>query len=455
MYVSDYVIFGKNKDDDYILIHSYLGNVDILEKKYADILVKCKEKNTKVNEGILPQEIYAQLKRKGYIVENKSYDKERYLKIANKLKEISVKKSINYTIIPSYECNFRCSYCFELESVGKTTNNKIMPKKNVDYIFNDIDKKISDKKKISIILFGGEPLLVQNKEINEYIVKNAEKRNLKVSAISNGYELDNYIDIFAKGNFDSIQVTLDGDEEVHDSRRYRVGKKPTFKKIIENIDKVLKVEKGPEITVRINVDKNNFNSVKNLFELFKEKKWIENKKFSFYTKSVHACYAKPSEKVYDSDVIDNVKVFNDTLENMKCNIQYRRMISDIKSIFSTKNKLGTLRTSACGAVNGMQVIDAYGYIYACYEEVDTKENAIGYINPDTGEFIYNTKRKIWLNRHVQNIDECSKCSYSLICAGGCPQHTKVETGSLYNACCCDEKEIFNRVLLELAPTMED
>lgn len=57
MYVSDYVIFGKNKDDDYILIHSYLGNVDILEKKYADILVKCKEKNTKVNEGILPQEI--------------------------------------------------------------------------------------------------------------------------------------------------------------------------------------------------------------------------------------------------------------------------------------------------------------------------------------------------------------------------------------------------------------
>ena len=44
MKVSDYTILEKNKDEDYILIHSYLGNVDILEKiwRYSSRIQKKK-----------------------------------------------------------------------------------------------------------------------------------------------------------------------------------------------------------------------------------------------------------------------------------------------------------------------------------------------------------------------------------------------------------------------------
>ncbi|MBE6048203.1 MAG: hypothetical protein E7213_07380 [Clostridium sp.] len=64
------------------------------------------------------------------------------------------------------------------------------------------------------------------------------------------------------------------------------------------------------------------------------------------------------------------------------------MISDVKSILSVEKKITALRTSACGATKGMLVIDAYGDIYACYEEIDCKENRIGYVDLDKEEIIY-------------------------------------------------------------------
>lgn len=452
MYVSDYVIFSDNRDGDSVLIHTYIGNIDILEKKYAKILLECRNKNKEVNSESLPRDIYNSLIKKSYIVEDKKKDKEKYIRAANAIKQISNKKKITYTIIPSYKCNFRCSYCFELDSIVKCTNNKLMSRKIVDLIFRNIDK---EKRDVSILLFGGEPLLRENKEINDYIIKKAAERRLEVSAISNGYELDSYIDIFEKGNFKEIQITLDGDEKIHDSRRYTVEKGPTFRKIVENIDKVLKLENGPMITVRINIDRDNYGDVEKLYKLFKDRQWNNNKKFNFYTKSVHACYIKGKEKIFDSDVVKKVKLSENILENMKFNIQYRKMINDIKALFSCNNKLGNLRTSTCGAVNGMKVIDAYGDIYACYEEVNSKESRIGYINLESGEFIYNDNKIKWLDRQVQNLEQCSKCSYSLICGGNCPKHAKVLTGDLYKSCCEDKKEIFSEVLLEIAPSINE
>ncbi|MBE1303416.1 radical SAM protein [Clostridium botulinum] len=453
MKVSDYTILGKNKDEDYILIHSYLGNIDILEKKYGDILVEYKKRDKEIDKYQFPENIYNSLIKKHYLVDDKNKDKKQYKKIANKISEINAKKYSAYTIIPSYECNFRCSYCFELDTVSKQSNNIQMSTQIVDEIFKDVDNDINQEKKVEITLFGGEPLLKKNININKYILQKAKKRNIKVSAISNGYELDYYLDIFKNDYFDSIQITLDGNEKVHNSRRYLINKLPTFSKILQNIDSILKIENGPKISVRVNVDKHNYDSVIDLYNIFKSKEWTENKKFDFYTKSVHACYAEKDEKVFDSDVVENVKLSDDNLTNMNFNISYRRMISDIKNTFDVKNKLGVLRTCSCGAVNGMKVIDAYGDIYACYEDVDCRENRIGYIDIKLGAMIYNNKKTEWRNRYVQNLNQCSKCSYSLVCGGNCPKHTKVTTGHLYKSCCEDKQKIYNRVLLELAPTL--
>ena len=71
---------------------------------------------------------------------------------------------------------------------------------------------------------------------------------------------------------------------MHNSRRYLINKVPTFSKILQNIDSILKIEDGPKISVRINVDKNNYDAVIDLYNIFKSKEWTENKKFDFYTK---------------------------------------------------------------------------------------------------------------------------------------------------------------------------
>lgn len=41
-----------------------------------------------------------------------------------------------------------------------------------------------------ITLYGGEPLLAENKDIVTYIVEEGVKRGYKFEAITNGYDLD-------------------------------------------------------------------------------------------------------------------------------------------------------------------------------------------------------------------------------------------------------------------------
>ena len=50
----------------------------------------------------------------------------------------------------------------------------------------------------TINLFGGEPLLKENKERIKYIINKGKKFGFNFSAITNGYDLDCYADLLAE-----------------------------------------------------------------------------------------------------------------------------------------------------------------------------------------------------------------------------------------------------------------
>ena len=128
-YLSDYVIFQKiNDKNEYVLIHSYLNNIDIVEEKIAAKILKIKN-DEPVDE--IDEKIFNELVEKGYLVNDKSEDKNRFEMVAKKLSE-NKNKYRSYILIPTYNCNFSCPYCFE----GKLTrnNNILMDKKMVDII---------------------------------------------------------------------------------------------------------------------------------------------------------------------------------------------------------------------------------------------------------------------------------------------------------------------------------
>ena len=74
--------------------------------------------------------------------------------------------------------------------------------------------------------------------------------------MTNGYSLENYIDILKGRSIREIQVTLDGTEEVHNKRRFLKGGDGTFEKIVKGVDACL--ENKITVNLRMVIDKEEY-----------------------------------------------------------------------------------------------------------------------------------------------------------------------------------------------------
>lgn len=91
-----------------------------------------------------------------------------------------------------------------------------------------------------IILYGGEPLLKQNKEIIKYIVSKGNNHGYHFTAITNGYDLEHFIDLLSPDKINHLQISIDGTEEKHNNRRTHFSDGKSFQKIMNNIVFALK-----------------------------------------------------------------------------------------------------------------------------------------------------------------------------------------------------------------------
>ncbi|GHT59654.1 radical SAM/SPASM domain-containing protein [Endomicrobiia bacterium] len=443
-YFSNYVIFEEVCNNEYVLIHSYLNNIDIINEDVAKSLIKIKAGN---NVDILEEETFNQLFQKGYLVDDIDKDRERFFKIADKLAQMK-NKATSFIFIPSYDCNFSCPYCFEHE-LTRNKDNKTMSKETVDAIFEVIKKQKADDQYISLSMFGGEPLLKENIAINEYIFNNAKQTKLKLDVITNGYDLEHYFKFFKDGVFSNIQITLDGGKEYHNNMKYAKDNKNTFDKIIHNIASVLSIPGKFSIAIRINTNKDNIDSLLSLKETFETHGFLKDKRFNFYTKNVDECKCRKSKELSDVDIVHKIRFFDDNMKNMKTNSQFSHIISEFEEIFDPKKKLGRYKVKYCGANENNQLIDPLGDVYSCLEEVGKKDRRVGFLDMQNNKIVDTPLRKVWQNRLVQNIKECSVCKLSFICSGGCSIAALKYNGSLNKSYCAEINEICKEVIYEI------
>ena len=123
------------------------------------------------------------------------------------------------------------------------------------------------KRNITISWFGGEPLL-KFADIKRMLHKScqyADEYNCKIVSdiTTNGYLLNEQnIQEMKQLNVKSMQITIDGDRESHNKRRYLAGTGGTYDKIKENLIKVL--EKNIFVILRINIDQKNVDTATNI-----------------------------------------------------------------------------------------------------------------------------------------------------------------------------------------------
>jgi uncharacterized protein len=237
-------IFSLNKEE-YEFLKKSLENLDDFNKKYPSY--------------------YALLKKNFFIVDDdlSEYDYIRYL---NRLAVFS-NNSYRITINPTLECNFKCWYCYETHPQG------FMSDRIKSGIINHIEYVGNNKlvKGLDLTWFGGEPLLYFDKIVFPISLKAKkvfEKNNLNFSnhATTNAYLIDEkMIKKFNQINLNSFQVTIDGIKEEHNKIRNENGK-PSFDRIMENINMLCKNNKNAYILLRINYTDKTLSNISSLLD---------------------------------------------------------------------------------------------------------------------------------------------------------------------------------------------
>ena len=449
--ISSYIIPIQLSNNKYIIIHGYTGAFDIIDKSLKDLL------STKgiVSVNDFPDSsTYATLKERGYITEKtQEEEREHVSKIAKLLFQETKLYPNQYSLIVTYNCNFDCPYCYEktLFKRDQKEFTHVITKEQVNTFYERINKLDceSGKHYKYISLFGGEPLLKENKNIVKYIIEKGKSFGYSFTATTNGYDLDSFNDLLGIKNIERIQITIDGTQDTHDKRRIHIHHKQTFDKIINNIKTAL--DKEVFVSIRINVDNTNYNSLHLLNEQFKQLNFYSYKNFFAYASFISGdnnFIPKNYTNNQDYKAItqkDFLKVFQDYNLNIIHDIKTYTSIKDVLA----NNKQIKFYPYYCSSQTNMYIFDPFGFIYACLEIVGDKKHAIGIYNKR--EITWLNEKERWKEREISKIHKCAKCKYALFCGGGC--FTKTFTDNLNAASFCDSfptifrytvKEIYNK-----------
>lgn len=389
----------------WLLINALFGSVDIIEDKYSRIIDKWLE-----NDDIIPvtedeNRIYNFLLERKYLISSSEEENNIKGNILNKLKlnyNHRLENISNIVLVFNYDCNFSCPYCYE-NNRDNANNKYSMTEEMVDKIYS-LHSNIT-----GITLFGGEPLLLENMSIIKYIIQKSP--NARYNVFTNGYFLEEYIPLLKKLDIGFIQVTIDGEEEVHNRTRILKNGEATYKKIMEGIKACL-VNNIP-IKIRMNISEMNLNSCnifkKNFLDEFSDYK----QNISFEMQPLYQLNGKAKMKL-DDELYWNSSIIGKYDEGFTTDNVILNTASPIVKLFLLNNTKIYPQYSRCAVEQMSRFYDSMGDMYSCFLSVGNESNSIGTYYPN-----YALKENSLIDRNIESIEKCSKCRIALICGGGC------------------------------------
>ncbi len=423
MYFSKHNILSQIRhSDESFIINPLSGNADILTKEEVEKLSSGKFGD--VTEFV----------QKGYLAEE-AQEKALYRKKYIEFLAERETDEMQLFFVMNYSCNFACSYCYQNEytpAKGMATTEVI------DAFFAYLVKEHSGRNKY-ITLFGGEPLMSgeAQKQMVGYFVDQCKANHIPLALVTNGFELEDYLDILGRADIKEIQVTLDGPAEVHDARRMLHGGKPTFDKIIRGIDAALAM--NLPVNLRMIVDKDNIDSLPAMANIAIEKGWTRHPLFKTQlgrNYELHSC--QDNQKA----LFTRLEMYEDIYRLLQQHpqiIEFHKPAFSISKFLFENGELPGPLFDACPACKTEWAFDYTGQIYSCTATVGKKGEELGTFYP----LVALNKERIeaWQERDVLNIAECRNCNLQLACGGGCGSVAKNKAGHCSSPDCRPVKEL--------------
>lgn len=340
-----------------------------------------------------------------------------------------------YTVCPTLACNLACAYCFEGDSLLDKAQG-VMSETQVDALFEAIaDLRRGHPAGQAAVpwlsLFGGEPLLPSTQRCVARLLAGAADGGFLVGATTNGVNvvrfeglLREYADILAV-----FQITLDGPQAVHDSRRHRLGGQGTFAEIVRGIDLLLDI--GVDVDLRVNVDAANLSSLPELVDFIFEKGWNSRPELQLALALVTdhgggGCSGSATRALGELEMVQALLEQIEQHPRMAevCHLGFLRHLDYLVSILEPEHyrtRRGTRpspRYWYCEASTDRQyVFTPEGLIYSCTEAVGKPSHAIGRFDPALD--LWREPVRQWQGRTILSHPKCRSCAISTLCGGGC------------------------------------
>jgi uncharacterized protein len=316
---------------------------------------------------------------------------------------------LDLCVLPTLSCNMACAYCYE------TTSAPCVSEKLHDSCQRGLVSLVADRlsdgvKKLTLLWFGGEPLLALNlvTELTGAIREMAEKRSVQFSAsmVTNGTLLTaRRAGELVSAGVKSFQITLDGPREAHNKRRpFRDGSGDSYGSVLRGLKLLAKMD--VKLTIRVNVDRANAPSISALLDELRSQ----------------GLHDSPAVRIYFAPVLPSVAGCRpgtcfDLREFSEIEITLARGAHERGFSLPLTPRP---RSLPCRAITPTCfVVEPSGAVQKCLGLVGRESTAVGWLGVDGFHVADPSKLDSW-HKWSPFSAKCLECKALPICMGGCP-----------------------------------
>lgn len=366
----------------------------------------------------MPDKIFEELIEMKIFVPKTENELSAIIQENNQALDDPEKDTLYEVIQPSAMCQLGCYYCGQ-QHTKDYLNSEVMDK----IVLRIREKLFRQKyKKLHIGWFGAEPLmgLRQIRELTKIFKDEiCVEFDLDYSAkvVTNGLSLKENIfeELTTDLNVKTIEITLDGTAEYHDTHRYTKENGKSFDLIFNNLLNIFKKENyhdyGCSITIRCNVDIDNVNGVTPLIQLIASHN-LQEKIGYFYPIGIYSW--------------GNDAHLNSLSKEAFAEMEIDWMLQLIELGFPVGVLPGRKKQVCMAVTRDSDMYDAFGNIFNCTELsyvpiYETTDYLLGNLKTSSSEKIKPRAFSNWNNEILTDKYDCNTCKMLPVCGGGCPK----------------------------------
>lgn len=348
------------------------------------------------------------------------------------------KEVINLVVNVSHNCNLRCKYCFAATGSyngARDLMNQEMADKTLDWFF----RQAKTSKVLNINLFGGEPLT--NVPLVKYIVKRCKEleveydKKIYITISTNGTILNDELVQLIKENDIGLQISIDGDKEIHDANRPAANGQSSYDMLEKNVKTLLNEVDPAGLIPRSTVAKGVTDPQRIVNHLLNE--------MHFKCAALTPALGSYEETSYrEEDLEEYFKGYDELaetfLEKLRKGEEFNiyPFVSEVDAVSK-----GIRRIYGCGSGLGFASVDIKGNIYPCMRFIGNTDYIIGHVEDG-----FNEKRQMFFDRTIYNRTQCKSCWARHLCGGACVA-VQVECG--------ESLESYNPLVCQVAKRMAE